>query len=586
MEASPRLLKRPRMWEGLGEPDPVSALATQPAEQSPRLEESLRHVEEVLSSDNDGSDCVLVTPSLAPEVDRGGPIRCSRQKRAVLTIHKEQKRICGSTRRRTLSLSPVSDASTTPDSTCSRARSSASSSASSSANILNERRQRFPDIPWASNMLAQLRLQLLRAKHTGGLGSRPLQLGTDCAGAEAPWYALQAISKVLAQQLGVELTIDHRFACDVDRASRRFIVENTRPMAMFSDLLARDVIGHCLRANRPRLVPSGLDIYVAGFPCKDFSLLNSNRPCLDGPHAGIFHGVVNYIKRHQPTTYVLENVQGLLMSKSGEQAPIKTVMKLLRSLPHYEVRGWRVNSKDYYIPQHRARVYIVGIHTGRAKLRSPLREWGKLVRAMESPWQISVHGFMLDDSEMEVTSERTRCAARAQKWRLPARAGQYGLKWLATNSQLRKKLGVRPDQEPLLPKGSGWSRFMSSRQQDGLELQAVRVQKASKTHPLASDFISEVSRSVMYGSNLSQISPCLTPGSKLWVFKRERWLIGQEMLALQGFPVDEMNLHDLDNNELCLLAGNAMTVPVVGLFLYLILAHVVFPAEPGLGTSA
>lgn len=52
------------------------------------------------------------------------------------------------------------------------------------------------------------------------------------------------------------------------------------------------------------------------------------------------------------------------------------------------------------------------------------------------------------------------------------------------------------------------------------------------------------------------------------------------MLALQGFPVDELNLEGIKDQQLRLLAGNAMSVPVVGLFLYLILAFVQFDGEP------
>ena len=36
-----------------------------------------------------------------------------------------------------------------------------------------------------------------------------------------------------------------------------------------------------------------------------------------------------------------------------------------------------------------------------------------------------------------------------------------------------------------------------------------------------------------------------------------RWLIGPEMLALQGFPVDELNLEGIKDQQLRLLAGGA-----------------------------
>lgn len=66
---------------------------------------------------------------------------------------------------------------------------------------------------------------------------------------------------------------------------------------------------------------------------------------------------------------------------------------------------------------------------------------------------------------------------------------RLGGRWEQVNRQLRRKLGVRPDSAPLIPKGCGWSRFLSARSQvsqrlnvvlwpqDTLELQAVRIAK-------------------------------------------------------------------------------------------------------------
>eukprot|EP00930_Biecheleria_cincta_P097207 TRINITY_DN8892_c0_g1_i1.p1 TRINITY_DN8892_c0_g1~~TRINITY_DN8892_c0_g1_i1.p1 ORF type:complete len:565 (-),score=77.95 TRINITY_DN8892_c0_g1_i1:103-1797(-) len=427
---------------------------------------------------------------------------------------------------------------------------------------------------WAVSMCQKLQCELQEAS-TAGLGSRPLRLGTDCAGADAPWFALGAISRELSQQLGVNLQIDHLFACDIERVSRKFIVQNSQPQAIFGDLLCRRRVGHCVRAERLRPVPYGLDIYVAGFPCKDFSLMNSERPCLQGPNAGVFHDVVRYIREHQPTTFVLENVLGLAMKQQGEKPPIDQVMKILRSIPNYKVRGWRVNSMDYYLPQNRTRIYIVGVHVGRARLRRPLFEWSVMKNTLSESLAVSAHAFMLDDDSPEVRGVYEHLGTHPQK-------ESRCMAWKITNQQLRKKLGlVKTDTDSTASsKANDWSRFISSRQRDNLDLQAARIGKRRANLDLASsEWISEISRSVMYCSNMCGVTPCLTPGSIIWVHSRQRFLIGQEKLALQGFPVAELNLEGLSDADLSMLAGNAMSVPVVGLFLYLIFANVEFPSE-------
>lgn len=424
---------------------------------------------------------------------------------------------------------------------------------------------------WEVCMCRKLQRELQEASMEG-LGSRPLRLGTDCAGADAPWFALDAIGRELSRQLRVNLQIDHLFACDIQRASRKFIIQNSQPQAVFGDLLCRRRVGHCLRAERLRPVPHGLDIYVAGFPCKDFSLLNSDRPCLQGPNAGVFHGVVRYIEEQQPTTFVLENVMGLAMKQRGETAPIGDVMKVLRSIPNYEVRGWRVNSMDYYLPQNRKRIYIVGVHTRRARLRRPLQEWSAMKNALRESLAVAAHDFMLPDDGPQVRAVYEGLEKNPKK-------ECKQMAWKISNQQLRKKLGVAKMDSDVISKANDWSGFLSSRMQDNLELQAARIRKRKATDPSTSEWISEISRSVMYCSNMCRISPCLTPGSRLWVHSRGRCLIGQEMLALQGFPVEDLNLDGLADADLSLLAGNAMSVPVVGLFLYLIFANVEFRGE-------
>mmetsp|Transcript_46404 Transcript_46404/g.86703 ORF Transcript_46404/g.86703 Transcript_46404/m.86703 type:complete len:630 (-) Transcript_46404:161-2050(-) len=437
---------------------------------------------------------------------------------------------------------------------------------------------RFPDVKWAHSMYGKLEKHLEAAK-VRHKGFGPLRMGTDCSGAEAPWFALQLIREQLANQLEWNLELWHRFACDIEPASQKFIAQNTQPTALFENVLTRNDFGNCLFTEKEVQVPSDLHLYVAGFPCKDFSILNSNRPCLEGPHAGVFHGVVRYIERHSPATFVLENVHGLMMTKNGEEAPIKKVLEILTALPHYQVKAWRVNSLDYFLPQNRVRVYIVGVHTEKATLHRPLEQWQGFIESLVERSQVPLHDFMLDDTENEVKSEVHRLESRQGKHH-ESSAGR----WTKSHKKLRKQLGVRSDAKPLVPPGCGWSRFLSQRSQDVLDIQAIRISKSkaqqeSAKDPMSSEFSTEISRSAVYGSSRWRSTPCLTPGSRIWVFNRQRWLLGREMLALQGFPVDELDLNGLEDRHLALLAGNAMSVPVVGLFLYLILAHVSFKAD-------
>lgn len=409
-------------------------------------------------------------------------------------------------------------------------------------------------------------------------------------------FALREITREVSRSLGMQLHVDHLFACDVDYASREFIARNCMPTALFCDLLARDVMSHCLRAEMPRVVPNNLDIYVAGFPCKDFSLLNSNRPGLNGPHATIFHGVVRYITLHQPRTYVLENVWGLTLSQKGQEAPIHEIMRTLRAIPDYQVRAWTVNTLDYYLPQNRKRIYIVGVHTRKASLRRPLEKWRPLLRSLERRTKAMAHDYLLDDEQPEVRAEYERLLGKQRLAPAPAaplldrpdhdvspepacKFRRSGLGWVKRHRLVRTRMGLRSNVQVVKDIERSWAKFLSTRARDHLEIAGAHAFRLTGRKPEESDFVSEVSRGVGFGNCMDKVSPCVTPACRLWIFNRWRWLIGKEKMALQGFPVDSLDLGGLSESEISTLAGNAMSVPVVGAILFLVLALVRFPPE-------
>jgi len=436
--------------------------------------------------------------------------------------------------------------------------------------------QRFPTTPWASEMCKVLRDHLRTAFAEGGGASRSLRFGTDCAGAEAPVFALREIVASLREAIGLDLRPDHVFACDIMPASRKFIMQNCPPEALFADLLARSAISHCMLTERPRLFPGNLDIYIAGFPCKDFSMLNKFRPCLDGPHASIFHGVVRHITTHEPRAFILENVQGLAVGKHGCEAPIAKVMDILRAIPNYEVRGWKVNTEDFFLPQHRARIYIVGVHTKKAKLRLPLSAWRPILESLKQEPSNLSHDYFLDNEEPEIVAEYERLCFKQDCRAVGARVGTGGQNWRQHHTNLRTKLGLGQRHRSHL---TGWADFLGERMKDGLDIVFSRIARARGRPAEETQAITEIGRGVLYTSIMYNISPCVTPTGCLWVSSSNRWLMGKEMLALQGFPVDSLDFRGLSNSEVRTLAGNAMSVPVIGAFLYLVLALVAFPDD-------
>ncbi|CAE8634053.1 unnamed protein product [Polarella glacialis] len=63
-------------------------------------------------------------------------------------------------------------------------------------------------------------------------------------------------------------------------------------------------------------------------------------------------------------------------------------------------------------------------------------------------------------------------------------------------------------------------------------------------------------------------APTLTTGSSLYSFSRHRPLLGEENMWLNGFPIGQIDLSAHQEPERIFLAGNAMSVPVVGAVIF------------------
>lgn len=109
-------------------------------------------------------------------------------------------------------------------------------------------------------------------------------------------------------------------------------------------------------------IPSSFDIICAGFPCQAFSLAGKKMGFEDnykGMCRGtLFKEVVEICEKHKPKVVFCENVKGLLIHDKGR------TLKVIQGA--FEEIGYRffytvLNSKDFGVPQHRERLYMVAL---------------------------------------------------------------------------------------------------------------------------------------------------------------------------------------------------------------------------------
>jgi DNA (cytosine-5)-methyltransferase 1 len=100
------------------------------------------------------------------------------------------------------------------------------------------------------------------------------------------------------------------------------------------------------------------DILCAGFPCQAFSIAGK-REGFNDIRGTLFFDVARIIKEKQPKAFFLENVKGLRSHDKG--STLKIILKTLRDDLNYFVPEPQIkNAKDFGVPQHRERIFIVG----------------------------------------------------------------------------------------------------------------------------------------------------------------------------------------------------------------------------------
>jgi DNA (cytosine-5)-methyltransferase 1 len=97
------------------------------------------------------------------------------------------------------------------------------------------------------------------------------------------------------------------------------------------------------------------DLLTAGFPCQAFSNAGKMQGELD-PRGSLFYEIIRIAEVKKPKYMLLENVKGLTCKKFKD-----TFDKILSELDRigYHVHWKVLNSKDFGIPQSRARVWFV-----------------------------------------------------------------------------------------------------------------------------------------------------------------------------------------------------------------------------------
>ena len=110
-----------------------------------------------------------------------------------------------------------------------------------------------------------------------------------------------------------------------------------------------------------------IDLLVGGSPCQTFSMVGK-RLGLNDTRGTLFYEFARVVNECQPKVFIYENVKGLVNHDQGRTW--KVVKDIFNELG-YKIFYQTLNSKDYGIPQHRERIFVVGFKDNEERFEFP-----------------------------------------------------------------------------------------------------------------------------------------------------------------------------------------------------------------------
>ena len=171
-------------------------------------------------------------------------------------------------------------------------------------------------------------------------GSNAVRIASCCTGLGTESFAFQKLRRA------------HRLvmACEKEPHLRKFLHRAHAPEVLYKDAL------------RPAFIQwNGIsDVFLAGFPCQPYSGAGDGHGLADIRGGPVINAIVAWLRQHRPRAFVLENFAGLPERHADAFESIMTALRKLGSSA-YNVVWKKLNCEDFGAPQHRPRVYIVGI---------------------------------------------------------------------------------------------------------------------------------------------------------------------------------------------------------------------------------
>ena len=196
--------------------------------------------------------------------------------------------------------------------------------------------------------------------------------------------------------------VKHHFSAEIEIIKQGYIERNFQPEILFRDIrdfIREDVTTATTAYGAEVSIPTRLDILIAGFVCKDLSRMNNYGKDLDGDgeSGDTWRAVYTYVKRFRPSIVLLENVK----AKTSTWDDVVSRWDKIG----YEATWVYCDTKNYYLPQTRERMYMMAVERSRLgkNAAAAVGEWKNLMKELRrqcsSPYEAFLSGLVQEPSE-------------------------------------------------------------------------------------------------------------------------------------------------------------------------------------------
>lgn len=148
-----------------------------------------------------------------------------------------------------------------------------------------------------------------------------------------------------------------------------------------------------------------VDILSGGFPCQPFSQAGKRKATDDPRH--LFPFIADGIRECQPTVVFLENVEGILSSRTGDGEPVlQYVLRTLEGLGYRATAGI-FSASEVGAPHQRKRVFILGLDDSRLQRQEkPEQQTAGLEQSSEELGYSTNNGCITSEESRETSGSQ------------------------------------------------------------------------------------------------------------------------------------------------------------------------------------